>query len=90
MPDFKDRGAPHAPDDALKGEVLASLSEWNATYGTVRLELAWTVLQMLLKHVEREGLTEYVEFCERASAALGEQAKGVTEVFEEDHRNRMH
>nr|WP_306266987.1 hypothetical protein [Pararhizobium sp. IMCC3301] len=84
------QGAPRDPEDCLKGEVLASLSSWTADFKTVRLELAWTVLQMLLKHVERQGMDVYVEFCDKAGAELRERSDGLKAIYEEDHRRRMH
>lgn len=82
------RGAPD-PDARLKGEILASLSAWTADYGLVRLDLAWTVAQTLLKHVAREQpLDAYVEFIEKLSAILNDEAGQIRNVVGEDCRRR--
>lgn len=84
--DFE-RGAPD-PDARLKGEILASLSTWTADYELARLDLAWSVTQMLLKHVAREPLDVYVEFIEKLSAILGDEAEQIRKVVGEDCRRR--
>jgi len=85
--DFE-RGAPD-PDARLKGEILASLSTWTADYGLERLDLAWSVTQMLLKHVAREQpLDAYVEFIEKLSSMLGDEAEQIRNVVGEDCRRR--
>lgn len=84
------QGAPRDPEDGLKGEILASLSTWTADYKQVRQGLAWTVLQMLLKHIERQGMDIYMEFCDKAGAELSERSEGLKTIYKEDHRRRMH
>lgn len=84
-----ERGASHDPDARLKGEILASLSTWTADYDLVRLELAWTVVQMLLRHVKREQpLDVYLEFVERLANNLRDQSEGIRSVISEDTRRR--
>lgn len=78
-------------DARLKGEILASLSTWTADYGLARLDLAWTVAQMLLKHTRREqGLEVYLEFTERLSAILADEAAQMKAVIGEDFRRQAH
>ena len=90
MPDFE-RVAPDDPDARLKGEILASLSTWSAEFELERLELAWAVAQMLLKHVNRsQPLDVYFEFLERLSAIAGEEARELRRVVGEDFRRRAH
>ena len=85
------QGASRNPDDRLKGEILASLADWRQGYGTERLELGWTVLQALLKHIERtEGIAALIEFDERAAAIMADEAASLREVYEEDARARAH
>ena len=89
MSDFRP-GTSQGPDDRLKGEVMASLSEWTAEYGLVRLELGWTVANMLLKHVSREQpIGIYVEFIERLADILGEEAKGLREILADEVRLKI-
>ena len=74
----------------LKGEILASLSTWTVECGLTRLELAWSVSNMLLKHVGRTvTLDVYIEFIERLAAILGNEAKSLREVIHEDVRQRL-
>lgn len=83
--DFE-RDAPD-PDARLKGEILASLSAWTADYELTRLELGWTVAQMLLKHVAREQTMDiYLEFIERLIAILSDEAAQIRGVVMEDFR----
>lgn len=83
-------GASQGPGDRLKGEVMASLSDWTAEYGLVRLELGWAVVNMLLKHVAREQpIGVYVEFIERLATILGEEAAGLREVLADEVRRQV-
>lgn len=87
--DFDDnqQGATHDPDDRLKGEILAALSDWSAAYETEGLELAWTVHQMLMQHINRnQGLAAYIEFAEKAGAMMGKEADAIKEVIEKDYQ----
>jgi len=89
--DDKHQGATRDPDDRLKGEILAALSDWRATYGTVGLELAWTVHQMLMQFIRRQqGLAAYIEFSAKASEIMRDEATELAAVVEEDHRQQMH
>lgn len=46
---------------------------------------------MLLKHVARTmPLDIYIEFIERLCANLGDEARALRQVIEEDHRARLH
>lgn len=84
------QGAAHDPDDRLKVEILAALSDWSATYGTAGLELAWTVHQMLMQHINRQqGLAAYIEFSVKVSEIMRDEAKELTAVIEEDFRSRL-
>lgn len=86
-----ERGAPDDPDARLKGEVLGALSTWQAEFELVRLELAWTVAQMLLTHVRRsQPLDVYIEFIDRLAGIAGEEARDLKKVVEEDFRRRAH
>lgn len=83
------QGAPD-PDARLRGEILSSLSTWTAEYEQEGLDLAWTVAQMLLQHVNRtNGLADYIAFIERVSAILGDEAAALRQVIAEDFRKRM-
>lgn len=89
MPDFE-QGAPEDPDTRLKGEILASLSTWTADYELVRLELAWAVAQMLMRHVSRtQPLEVYIEWLERFADIAGEQAQELKKAVGEDSRRRL-
>ncbi|WP_147283788.1 hypothetical protein [Bosea caraganae] len=75
----------------LEGEILSSLCTWSAEYGLARLDLGWSVAKMLLKHVSRTmPLDIYIEFVERLAAVLGDEARAIRQVAEEDHRARLH
>ena len=88
--DDEQQGATRDLDDRLKGAILAALSDWSATYGTVGLELAWTVHQMLMQHINHQhGLAAYIEFSAKASEIMGDEAKELTAVIEEDFRSRL-
>lgn len=85
------RGASANLDDRLKGELLATFAELKSRYGTTRLELAWSAITALLNHVEKhEGLAEMVEFSERAADVLGDNAKEIRTILDDDHRKRAH
>jgi hypothetical protein len=77
------------PGTRLKGEILGSFADWANEYGQTRLELPWTVAQMLLKHVGRtQDLAVYLEFIERLSAILGDEAAALRQVIAENFRKR--
>ncbi|MBS7537743.1 hypothetical protein [Ancylobacter lacus] len=84
-------GASHDADARLKGEILSSLSAWTADYELERLDLAWTVAQMLLKHVQREQtLDVYLEFAEKLVAILSDEARDIRAVVGEAVRRHAH
>ncbi|WP_439629964.1 hypothetical protein [Shinella sp.] len=90
MPDFEE-GTPDDPHARLKGEILGALSDWSASHDLVRLELPWTVAQMLLRHTSRsQPLEVYVEFLERLADIAGEQARDLKKAMDEDVRRHAH
>jgi hypothetical protein len=92
LDEFDDhQGASGNLDDRLKGELLATYSELKARYQTTRLELAWSAISMLLKHIEdQEGLEALIEFSEKAGAMISEDAKDIHAILDDDHRRRAH
>ncbi|MCV6575097.1 MAG: hypothetical protein OIF58_05115 [Cohaesibacter sp.] len=84
------RGAPDNRDDRLKGELLATLSELKDRYQTSHLELAYTVMQSLLQHVERyEGLAALVEFSDKTGEMLTNDAKDICAILDEDFKAKL-
>lgn len=88
--DDEPQGDPLNPDNALNGKILAALSSWSADYKTRRLDLAWNVLNMLLKHTSRtHGLAAYIEFLELASESMKDEASALREVINEDFKKQL-
>ncbi|WP_127599601.1 hypothetical protein [Nitratireductor alexandrii] len=89
MQDFG-RGASHDPDARLEGEILGCLADWSEQYGTERLELAYAVTKALLGHVCRTQPPQITaEWCAKTAEILGEQARMLEEIFDEDRRQRL-
>lgn len=85
------QGASSNLDDRLTGELLATYSELKTRYQTTRLELAWSALAALLKHIENhEGLEALIEFSEKAGEIISEDAKDIRAILDDDHRKRAH
>jgi len=85
------QGASRNPEARLEGEIIASLSAWQAEYETERLELAYAVAKALLGYVHRTQRPEVVaEWCGKVSEIFGEQARLLDEIVIEDKRRRMH
>ena len=84
-------GAPETDhSDRLKGEMLGTLSALKSDYKTERLELAWSALQSLLKHIERvKGLEALIEFSEKAGAMLTEDARDIRAILDQDFKERL-
>lgn len=87
MDEEDERGASRTPEEHahIAREVRTMLEELEDRFAMVRLELAWTVSQALLRHVgDTQPMDVYLEYCAKSAAIHSQQAVLIKKVIAED------
>ena len=93
MPNFDKPppGASPAPEEQLLGELVGTLAELKARYGTEGEELAWATHRALSRHVmQHEGPETWARFKARLVEISKSSLDNIDAILDEDDRRRMH